>query len=171
MTNLDSVLKSRDIALLTKIHIVKAMLFSVIMYLYKSWTIKKAEHQRTDACKLRCWRRCLRVPWITRRSNQLILKEINFNIHLKDWSWSSNTLATWCEGVTHLKRPWYWERMKAGGEVNDRGWDGLMASLTWWTWGFEQAPGVGDGQGSLACCSPWGYKSWTGPSNWTKFNS
>ena len=84
MTNLDSVLKSRDIALLTKIHIVKAMLFSVIMYLYKSWTIKKAEHQRIDAFELWCWRRLLKVPWTARRSNQSILRKSVLSIHWKD---------------------------------------------------------------------------------------
>ena len=77
MTNLGSVSKSRDIALLTKVYIVKAMIFPVVMYGCESWTVKKAEHQRTDAFELRCWRRLLRVPWTTRRSNQSILKEIN----------------------------------------------------------------------------------------------
>ena len=77
MTNLDSVVKNRDITLLTNIHIVKAVVFPVVMYEYESWTIKKAEHKRTDAFKLWCWRRFLRVPWTTRRSNQSILKEIN----------------------------------------------------------------------------------------------
>ena len=81
------------------------------------------------------------------------------NILWKDWywSWNSNILATWCEELTHLKRPWCWERLKVGGEGDDRGWDVWMASLTWWTW-VEQALGVSDGQGSLVCCSPWGRK-------------
>ena len=75
--------------------------------------------------------RLLRVPWTARRSNQSILKEISLNIHLKNWcwSWSSNTLATWCEEMTHWKRPWCWERLKAGGEGDNTGWDGWMASL------------------------------------------
>ena len=77
MTNLDSVLKSRDITLLTKVHTVKAMVFPVVMYRCESWTIKKAEHWRIDAFELWCWRRLLRVPWTARRSNQAILKEIN----------------------------------------------------------------------------------------------
>ena len=77
MTNLDSVLKSRDITLLTKFYIVKAMVFPVVVSGCESWTIKKAEHQRIDALELWCWRRLLRVPWTARRSNQLILKEIN----------------------------------------------------------------------------------------------
>ena len=77
MTNLDSILKSRDITLSTKVHLVKAMAFPVVMYGCESWTIKKAEHQRIDAFELWCWRRLLRVPWTARRSNQSILKEIN----------------------------------------------------------------------------------------------
>ena len=77
MTNLDSMLKSRDVTLSTKVHLVKAMVFPVVMYGCKSWTIKKAEHQRIDAFELWCWRRLLRVPWTTRRSNQSILKEIS----------------------------------------------------------------------------------------------
>ena len=77
MTNLDSILKSRDINLPTKVHLVKAMVFPVIMYRCESWTIKKAEHQRIDAFELWCWRRLLRVPWTARRSNQSNLKEIS----------------------------------------------------------------------------------------------
>ena len=77
MTNLDSILKSRDITLSTKVHLVKAMLFPVVMYGCESWIIKKAEHRRIDAFELWCWRRLLRVPWAARRSNQSILKEIN----------------------------------------------------------------------------------------------
>ena len=84
MTNLDSVSKSRDIILPTKIYIVKAMVFPVVMYGYESWTIKKAEHRRVDAFKLWCWRRLLRVPWTARRSNQSILKEINPEYSLRD---------------------------------------------------------------------------------------
>ena len=77
MSNLDSILKSRDINLPTKIHLVKAMVFPVVMYGCESWTIKKAEHQRIDAFELWCWRRLLRVPWTARRSNQSVLKEIS----------------------------------------------------------------------------------------------
>jgi len=83
MTNLDSILKSRGITLLTKVHIVKAMVFPVGMYGCESWTIKKAECQRIDAFELRCWRRFLRVPWTARRSNQSILKEINSDYSLE----------------------------------------------------------------------------------------
>ena len=77
MTNLDSILKSRDITLPTNVHLVKAMVFLVVVYGYENWTIKTAEHQRTDAFELWCWRRLLRVPWTARRSNQSILKEIS----------------------------------------------------------------------------------------------
>ena len=95
-------------------------------------TIKKAECQRIDAFELWCWRRLLRVPWTVRRSNQSILKEVVLNIHWKDWCWSwhSNILVTWCKDPTHWKRPWCWERLKAGGEWDDRGWHGWMTSLS-----------------------------------------
>ena len=83
MTNLDSIFKSRDITLSTKAHLVKAMLFPVVMYGCEGWTIKKAEHQRTDAFELWCWRTLLRVPWTTRRSSQSILKEISLEYSLE----------------------------------------------------------------------------------------
>ena len=120
MTNLDSILKSRDITLPTKVLLVKAMVFPVVMYGCESWTIKKAERRRIDAFELWCWRRLLRVPWTGRRSNQSILKEISY---WKDWCWSWNSiaLATWCEELTHLKRPRCWERLKVGEEGDDRG--------------------------------------------------
>ena len=103
MTNLDSILKSRDIALPTKVHLVKAMGFPVVMYGCKNWTIKKVECRRIDAFELWCWIRLLRVPWPARRSNQSILRRSVLNIHWKDWcwNWNSNTLATWCEELTH----------------------------------------------------------------------
>ena len=135
MTKLDNILESRDITLPTKVHLVKAMVFPVIMYGCESWTIKKAECWSIDAFELWCWRRLLRVPWTARRSNLSILNENNPDIHWKDrcWSWSSNTLATWCKELTHWKRPWCWEILKAGGEGDNRGWDGWLASLTQWT--------------------------------------
>ena len=88
-----------------------------------------------------------------------VFRKSILNIHWKDWgwNWNSSTLATWCEELTHWKRPWCWERLRAGGEGDDRGWDGSMASLTHGH-EFEQALGDGEGQGSLACCSPWGRK-------------
>ena len=84
MTNLDSILKSRDITLPSKEHLVKAVVFPVVMYGCEIWTVKKAEHQRINALELRCWRRLLRVPWTAWRSNQSILKEISLSIHWKD---------------------------------------------------------------------------------------
>ena len=136
MTNLHSVLKSRDITLPTKVRLVKAMIFPVVMYGYESWTIKKAEHQRIYAFDLWCWRRplsplnCKEIQPVHPKGKSVL------NIHWKDWcwNWNSNTLATWCEELTHWKRPWSWERLKTGGEGDDRGWDGFMASLTQWTW-------------------------------------
>ena len=135
ITNLDSILKSRDITLPTKVCLVKPMVFPVVKYGCESWTMKKAERRRIDAFELRCWRRVLRGPWTTRRSNHSILK-ISPGCSLEGLmlKLNSNTLATWCEELTHLKRPWWWERLKAGGKGDDRGWDGWMASPTQWTW-------------------------------------
>ena len=109
----------------------------LVKYGCESWTIKKTECRRINVFELWSWRRPLRVPWTVRRSSQsMSLRKSNLNIHWKDWcwSWSSNTLAIWCEKPTHLKRRWCWERLKAGGDGDDRGWDGWMASLTRWTW-------------------------------------
>ena len=110
------------------------MVSPVVKYGCESWTIKKAEHWRIDVFKLWYWRRLLRVLWTASRSEQSILKQSTLHIHWKDGCWSSNTLATWCEEPAHWKRPWCWERLRAGGEGDDRGWDGWMASLTRWTW-------------------------------------
>ena len=110
--------------------------------------MKKAEHQRIDAFELWCWRRLLRVPWTSRRSDQSILKEISPGCSLEG--------LMLCEELTHWKRPWCWEGSGAGEEGDDRGWDGWMALLTWWAWVWT--PGFGDGQGGLACCSSWGRK-------------
>ena len=136
MTNLDSILKSRDITLSTKVHLVKAMVFPVVMYRCESWTVKKAEYQRIDAFELQCWRRLLRVPWTARRSNQCILKEISPGCSLEGLM-----LRLKLQYFDHLmwtadsfERPWCWEGLKAGGEGDDRGWDGWMASPTQWTW-------------------------------------
>ena len=152
MTNLDSIFKSRDITLPTKVHLVKATVFPVVMYGCGSWTIKKAECWRIDAFELWCWRRLLRVPWTARRSNKFILKKPVLKIHWKDgcWCWSSTTLATWWEELSHWKRPWCWERLKAGGEGDDREWDGWMASPSKWTrlwassrsWWWTKKPGM-----------------------------
>ena len=136
MTNLDSLLKNRDTTLPTKIHLVKALVFPVVMYGCESWTIKKAEPWRIDAFELWCWRTLLRVPWTARRSNQFILKEIS-----PEYSLEGLTLKPKLQYFGHLmwrtnslKRPWCWESLKAGGERDDRGWNGWMASPTQWTW-------------------------------------
>ena len=107
-TNLDSILKSRDITLPTKVHLVKAMIFPVVMCGCESWTIKKAECPRTDAFELWCWRRLLRVPWTARRSNQSILKEISPEYSLGGLMLKLKLqyFGHLCEEVTHWKRPW-----------------------------------------------------------------
>ena len=136
MINLDSILKRRDIILPTKVHLVKAMVFPVILYGCESCTIKKAERQRIDAFKLWCWRRLLRVPWTARRSNQSILKKISPEYSLEGLMLKLKLQyfghLKW--RMTHLKRPWWWEGLKVGGEGDDRGWDGWMTSLTQWIW-------------------------------------
>ena len=116
--------------------LVKAVVVSVVMHGCESWTIKKAEHWRIDAFELWCRRRLLRVPWTARRSNQSILEEIN-----PEYSLEGLMLKLKLQYFGHLmqrtdsfKRPWCSERLKAGGEGDDRGWDGWMASLTQWTW-------------------------------------
>ena len=135
MTNLDSIFKNRDITLPTKVHLVKAMVFPVVMYGCESWTVKKAEHRTIDAFGLWCWRRLLRVPWTARRSNQSILKEISPGCSLEGLMlklklqyfgylmWRADSLEkTLMLGKTEA------------GEGGDRGWDGWMASATQWTW-------------------------------------
>ena len=168
MANVDSMLKSTNITLPTKVHLVKAMVFPVVMYC-ESWTIKKAECWRIDALELWCSRRLLSIPWTARTSNQSILKEISPECSLEGlcWNWNSNALATWCKELTHLKRPHCWERLKVGGEGNDRGWDGWMASPTQWTW-----VRVNSGMDREAWCSAvYGVaKSRTRLSDWTELN-
>ena len=150
---------------------IKTMVFPVVMYECNSWTIKKTECRRIDAFKLWCWRRLLRVPWTARRSNQSILKEISpeYSLERLNLKWNSNNLATRCKELTDLKRPWCWERLKAGGEGDNRGWDGWMASpsqqawvwassMRWWRTG---KPGLLQSMGS---------QSWTQLSNWTRTN-
>ena len=139
MTNLDSILKSRDITLPTKICLVKAVVFPVVMHgceRMRELTIKKTECVRIDAFELWCWRRLLRVPWTARRSNQSILKEISPGCSLEGLMLRLKLqfFGHWCEELTHLKKPWCWERLRAGGEGDDGGWDGWMASPTRWTW-------------------------------------
>ena len=136
MTNLNSVLKSRDITLPTKVRLLKAMVFPVVMYGCESWTVKTAEPWRVDAFEMWCWRKLLRAPWTARRSNQFILKEINPGCSLEGLMLKLKLqyLATSCEELTYWKRSWCWERLRAGGEGDDRGWDGWMTSWIQWTW-------------------------------------
>ena len=126
MTNPDRILWSRDISLLTKVHVFKAMIFPVVMYGCESWTIKKAEHLRVDAFELWCWRRLLRVPWTAGKSNQSILKEISPGCSLEGLvlKLKLQYFGTWCEELTHWKRFWCWEGLRAWGEEGDRGRDG-----------------------------------------------
>ena len=132
MNNLDSILKSRNITLTTKFHLVKVVVSPVVTYGCESWTVKKAEHQRIDAFELWCWRRLLRVPWTARRSNQSIRQEISPEYSLEGLMLKLKLqyFGHWCEEPTHWKRPWYWERLKARRERNNWRWDGWMASLT-----------------------------------------
>ena len=133
MTKLDSILKSRDITLPTKVRLVKAMVFPVVMYGCESWTVKKAGRQRIDAFELRCWRRLLRVLWTARKSNQSILKEISLGCSLEAWCWSgkSNTLATWCKELS-LEKILRLEKIKGGrrkGQQRMRWLDGIIDSV------------------------------------------
>ena len=156
MTNLDSVLKSRDISLSAKVHLVKATVFPAVMYGCESWTIKKAERRRIDAFELSCWRRLLRVPWTARRSNQSILNEINPEYSLEGLilKLKFNTLVTWCKELTHWIRPWCWGRLKVGREGDEMvGWHHRLDRHE-----FEQALGDSEGQGTLECCSSLGHQ-------------
>jgi len=168
MTNLNSILKSRDITWLTKIHLVKAMVFPVVMYGCESWTVKKAECRRIDAFELWCWRRLLRVSWTARRSNQSILKEIS-----SDYSLEGLMLKLKLQYFGHLmQRTDSLEKTLMLGKIEGRrrrGWqkmrwlDGITNSMD------MNLTGVGDGQGSLVCCSPWGCKirhDWAPELNW-----
>ena len=135
MTNLDRVLKSRDITLPTNVHLVKAMIFPVGMYGCESWTIKKAENWKIDTFELCCWRRLLRVPLTARRSYRSILKEISPKYSLEGLMLWPPDEKNWLNG----KDPDTGERLKAGGEGNDRGWDGWMSSPSGWTWVWESS--------------------------------
>ena len=159
MTNLDSILKSRDITLPTNVHLVKAMVFSVVMYGCESWTVKKAECQRIDAFELWCWRRLMRVPRTARRYNKSILKEIN-----PEYSLKGQTLKLKLQYYGHLmqktdllEKVLMLEKIKGRRR---RGWQRRMVGWHHWLNGheFEKTLGIGDGQGGLACYSPWGHK-------------
>ena len=159
MTNLDSILRSRDITLPTKVCLVKAMVFSGVKYGCESWTIKKAEHQRTDAFELWSWRRLLSVPWTVRRSNQSILKEIS-----PEYSLKGLMLKLKLQYFGHLMRRadssektlmlGKIEGRRRRGQQRMRWLDGITDSKH----GFGWTLGVGDGQGGLECCGSWGRK-------------
>ena len=175
MTNLDSTFKSRDITLPTKVRPVKAMAFPVVMYGCESWPVKKAERQRIDAFELWCWRRLLRVPWTVRDPTSPFWRRSVLGFLWREWcwSWNSSTLATSCEELTHWRRLWCWEWLRAGGEGDDRGWDGWMASLTrtWvWvnsgSWWWIGRPGVLQFMGSQRV----GH-DWVTELNWTDWTS
>ena len=160
MRSLDNILKSRDIILPTKIILVKAMIFPVVMYGCESWTMKKVECQRIDAFELWCWRRLLKVPWTARRSNQSILKEIT-----PDHALEGLMLKLKLQYFGHLmQRTDSLEKTLMLGKIEGRRRKGMIEGkmVEWHQWldghEFEQALGAGEGQGSLACCSPWGFR-------------
>ena len=169
--DLDSIFKSRDITLPTKVYLVKAMVFPVVMYGCESWTVKKAECQRIDAFELWCWRRLLRVTWTTRRSNQSILKEISpgcslegLMLKLKLILWPPHA-KSWLIGKDpDAGRDWGQEE-KGTTEDKMAGWHHQLDGHE-----FERTPGVGDGQGGLACWDSWGCRvghDWATELNWT----
>ena len=166
MTNLDSIFKSREITLSTKVHLIEAMVFPVVMYGCESWTRKKAERWRIDAFEPWCWRRLLRVPWTARRSNQSILKEIN-----PDYSLEGVTLKLKLQYFGQLMQRTDWlEKILMVGKIEGgrrRGWQRMrwLDSITNSMDMCEQALGVGYGQGSLTSV---GLQSWTRLSNWTE---
>ena len=159
LINPDSRLKSRDITLSTKVHILKAMVLPAVIYQCESWTIKKAEHQRINAFKLWSWRRLLRVPWTARRSNQSVLKEINpeyplegLRLKLKLQYFGHLRCAANVLGkILMLGKI---ESRRRRGQQRIRWLDGITNSLE----EVEQTPGDSEGQGSLVHCSPWDYK-------------
>ena len=160
MTNLDSILKSKDITLSTKVRLVKIMVFPVVMYGYESWTIKKAESQRIDAFELWCLRRLLRIHWTARRSNQSILKEISPGCSLKGLM-----LKLKFQYFGHMmRRADSFEKTLMLGKIEGRRRRGRQRDemSQWHHWldghGFGWTPGVGDGQGGLKCCGSWGCK-------------
>ena len=124
--NLNSVLKSKDITSPTNVHIVKAMVFSLVKYGCDSWTIKKAEHQRIDTFEFWCWRWLLTVPWTARKSNQFTGRT--------DAEAGGPILWHLMWRTDSLERPWFWKRLSTGGEESDKGWNGWMAPLSQWTW-------------------------------------
>ena len=136
MTNLDSILKSKDIILPTKVRLVKAMVFPVVMHGCERWAIKTAEHWRSDVFNCSIGEDSWGTLGLQRDQTSQSERNSILNIHWKDWcwSWSSNPLASWCKEVIHYTKRWCWGRLKAGGEGDDIGQDDWMASLIQWTW-------------------------------------
>ena len=134
MTNLDSILKSRDITVPTKVPL--AIVFPVVMYICESCTIKKAKPWKIHAFELWCWRRLLRVPWTSRRSNQSILREISPEYSLEGLmlKLKFQYFGHLMQRTDSLEKPWCWEKLRAGRKWDDRGWACWMASLVQWTW-------------------------------------
>ena len=175
MSNLDSVLKSRDITLLTKVYLSSQScgFSSSCVWMWeldykeswvpKNWCFWTVVLEKTLESPLDC----KEIQPVYSKGDESWL------VHWKDWcwSWNSNPLATWCEELTHLKRPWCWDRLRAGGERDDRGWDGWMHHQLDGN-GLGWTLGVGHGQGGLACCGSWGHKELdtTERLNWTGLN-
>ena len=176
MTNLDSILKSRDTTLPTKVFLVKAMVFPVVMHGCESWTIKKPEHRRIDAVELWCWRRLLRVPWTARRSNQSILK-IGLGYSLEGLmlklklQYFDHLMRRTDSLEKTLERPWCWKRLKAWGEGDDRGWDGWMASPTWMNMSLSKLRELVMYRKAWCAAVYGATKNQTQRSSWTELNS
>ena len=171
MTNLESILKSRDMTLPTKVRLVKAMVFPVVMYRCESWTVMKAECWRIDAVELWCWRRLLKVPWTARRSNQSILKEISPEISLEGMMLKLKLqyfgyLMWRADSLEKTLMPGGIGGRRRRARQSMRWLDGITDSMDVSEWIL----GVGAGQGGLACCDSWGHKEsdtteWL---NWTE---
>ena len=169
MINLNSILKSRDIILPTKVHLVKALVFPIVMYGCDSWTIKKAK----ELMLLNCgagedfWESLglqgdLKPVYPKANKSWIFIGKTDAEAE------TLNTLATWCEELTHLKKPWCWERLKGGGEGDDRGWDGWMVSLTGWTkvlassrsWWWTRKPDMLQSMGFQRVWHDWATELW-----------
>ena len=172
MTNLDSILKSKDITLPTKVRLVKDIVFPGVMYGCESWTVKKAERWRIDAFELWCWRRLLRVPWTARRSNQSILEEISHE-YLLEWLMLKLKLQFFghlMQKTDSLDKTLMLGKIEGGRRRDNRRWDGWMALLTQWTWVWASfrswwwtgKPGVLQSMGPQRVGHDWATKlNWT----------
>ena len=174
MANLDSILKKQK-PLHINVHLVKAMVFPIVKYGCESWTIKKAEHRRMDAFELWCWRRLLRVLWTARRSNQCILNKISPGCSLEGLmsKLKLQYFGHLMGRADSFEKPWCWERLRTGGEGDDRGWDGWMLSQTQWTWVWVNSgrwlwpgrPGMPQFRGSQRVRHDWATEL-----NWTELD-